>query len=96
MTILFSPSFLKDAGIADILIGQDDLLSLPSVIRLSRKFRRITRQNLVLCAAASAAGILMASGVLWPWNAPFLPLAAAGIGLLFSLAIWFNSLRLRG
>ncbi len=96
VTILFSPSFLKDAGIADILIGQDDLLSLPSVIRLSRKFRRITRQNLVLCAAASAAGILMASGVLWPWNAPFLPLAAAGIGLLFSLAIWFNSLRLRG
>lgn len=75
----------SDAAIeaADIVIMNDNLLSLSKAMRIARKATRIAKENTVFAIAVKAAVlVLSASGVASMWMAVFADVGVAVIAIL--------------
>lgn len=75
---------------ADVVVLNDDLGALSSLVRLSRALRRVVIQNIVFSLLTKV--LLVAAGVIWPLS--FWIAVAGDMGV--SLLVTANSLRLRG
>ena len=79
---------------ADITILHGDLRRLLEVIRLSRRTRRIIRQNLFWAFIYNTVGVPIAAGVLYPVFGLLLsPIFASAAMSFSSLSVVLNSLR---
>ncbi len=75
----------SDAAIeaADVVIMNDNLLSLSKAMRIARKATRIAKENTVFAIAVKAAVlVLSASGVASMWMAVFADVGVAVIAIL--------------
>jgi Cu+-exporting ATPase len=81
---------------ADVTVMHHDLTALASAIGLSRRIRRVIRQNLFWAFAYNALLIPIAAGVLYPRFGVLLRPQWAGAAMaLSSISVALNSLRLR-
>jgi len=84
----------KDAG--DIILINNELLSVEKSIKLSVESIKIIKQNLFWAFAYNSLGIPLAAGVLYPTFGLMLSPMYAGIAMSFSsVAVVLNSLRLK-
>lgn len=84
----------KDAG--DIILVNNELLSVEKSIKLSVESIKIIKQNLFWAFAYNTLGIPLAAGVLYPTFGLMLSPMYAGIAMSFSsVAVVLNSLRLK-
>ncbi|PHO09187.1 copper-translocating P-type ATPase [Malaciobacter canalis] len=84
----------KDAG--DIILINNELLSVEKSIKLSVESIKIIKQNLFWAFAYNTLGIPLAAGVLYPAFGLMLSPMYAGIAMSFSsVAVVLNSLRLK-
>lgn len=84
----------KDAG--DIILINNELLSVEKSIKLSVESIKIIKQNLFWAFAYNTLGIPLAAGVLYPTFGLMLSPMYAGIAMSFSsVAVVLNSLRLK-
>lgn len=80
----------------DITLMRDDLLLVPSAIKLSSLTMRIIKQNLFWAFFYNSIGIPVAAGVLYPLFGILLnPMFAAAAMALSSVSVVSNALRLR-
>lgn len=87
-----------DVAIAssDITLIAGHLQSLVTALQLSRATIQNVRQNLFFAFIYNVAGIPIAAGILYPWNAWLLNPMLAGAAMAFSsLSVVLNALRLR-
>lgn len=84
----------KDAG--DIILVNNEMLSVTKSINLSAATMRIIKQNLFWAFIYNALGIPIAAGILYPiWGVMLTPMYA-GIAMSFSsVTVVLNSLRLK-
>jgi Cu2+-exporting ATPase len=81
---------------AKMTIISNDLLVIPSAIKLSRQTVRTIRQNLFWAFIYNIIGIPVAAGVLFPFNGFLLnPMIAGAAMALSSVSVVSNSLRLK-
>jgi len=81
---------------SDITLMRDDLLLVPSAIKLSSLTMRIVKQNLFWAFFYNSAGIPIAAGVLFPFFGILLnPMFAAAAMAMSSVSVVSNALRLR-
>lgn len=81
---------------SDITLIRDDLILVPSAIKLSFLTMRIIRQNLFWAFFYNVIGIPVAAGVLYPFFGILLnPMFAAAAMALSSVSVVTNALRLR-
>jgi len=81
---------------ADITVMNPDLRALASAVRLSRRIRRVIRENLFWAFAYNLALIPVAAGALYPFFGVLLRPQWAGAAMAFSsVSVALNSLRLR-
>ncbi len=81
---------------ADITVMNPDLRALVSAVALSRRIRRVIRQNLFWAFAYNIVLIPVAAGALFPFFGVMLkPEFAGGAMALSSVSVALNSLRLR-
>jgi Cu+-exporting ATPase len=81
---------------ADITLVQGDLRSIAKAVRLSRAVMRNIRQNLFFTFIYSAAGIPIATGVLYPITGALLsPIIAGAARAISPVPVISNALRLR-
>ncbi len=81
---------------SDITLIRDDLLLVPSAIKLSFLTMRIIKQNLFWAFFYNVIGIPVAAGVLYPFFGILLnPMYAAAAMALSSVSVVTNALRLR-
>jgi len=81
---------------ADIVLMNNDLISVPASIDLSRKTIKNIKQNLFWAFFYNTAGIPIAMGLLHVFGGPLLnPMIAAGAMSLSSVSVVSNALRLR-
>jgi len=81
---------------SDITLMSDDLLSVPTAIRLSFQTMRVIRQNLFWAFFYNSLGIPIAAGALYPFFGILLsPVFAAAAMAMSSVSVVSNSLRLR-
>lgn len=84
----------KDAG--DIILVNNELLSVLKSIKLSTQSMKIVKQNLFWAFIYNALGIPLAAGVLYPIYGVMLSPMYAGIAMSFSsVTVVLNSLRLK-
>jgi len=84
----------KDAG--DIVLVNNELLSIIKSINLSIETMKIVKQNLFWAFAYNTLGIPIAAGVLFPFFGIMLTPMYAGIAMSFSsVTVVLNSLRLK-
>lgn len=84
----------KDAG--DIILINNELLSITKSINLSTQTMKIIKQNLFWAFIYNAIGIPIAAGILYPVNGLMLTPMYAGIAMSFSsVTVVLNSLRLK-
>ena len=80
----------------DVTLMTDDLLRIPTLLRLSHKSMRIIRQNLFLAFVYNVISIPLAAGVLYvPLGWMLDPMVASAAMALSSVSVVVNSLRLR-
>jgi Cu+-exporting ATPase len=81
---------------SDITLMRDDLLLVPSAIKLSSLTMRIIKQNLFWAFFYNSAGIPIAAGVLYPFFGILLnPMFAAAAMAMSSVSVVSNALRLK-
>lgn len=81
---------------ADIVLMRNDLMDVPTAIRLSKSTIRNIKQNLFWAFAYNVAGIPMAAGVYYLFGGPLLnPMFAAGAMAFSSVCVVTNALRLK-
>ncbi|HYA42641.1 MAG TPA: heavy metal translocating P-type ATPase [Syntrophobacteraceae bacterium] len=81
---------------SDITLMRDDLLLVPSAIKLSSLTMRIVKQNLFWAFFYNSAGIPIAAGALFPFFGILLnPMFAAAAMAMSSVSVVSNALRLR-
>ena len=81
---------------SDITLIRDDLVLVPSAIRLSSLTMRVIKQNLFWAFFYNSIGIPIAAGVLYPFFGILLnPMFAAAAMALSSVSVVTNALRLR-
>ncbi|MDD2361987.1 MAG: heavy metal translocating P-type ATPase [Oscillospiraceae bacterium] len=82
---------------ADIVLMRNDLMDVPTAIKLSQSTIRIIKQNLFWAFGYNVAGIPIAAGVLYIFGGPLLnPMFAAAAMSLSSITVLTNALRLKG
>ena len=80
----------------DVVLMRPDLELVAAAVLLSRRTRRVMRQNLFWAFVYNVIGIPVAAGVLYPVFGWLLsPVLASGAMALSSLSVVSNSLRLR-
>jgi Cu+-exporting ATPase len=81
---------------ADITILHGDLRRIAEMIHLSRRTRRVVRQNLFWAFVYNTVGVPVAAGILYPFFGLLLsPIIASAAMSFSSLSVVLNSLRLR-
>ncbi len=81
---------------ADIVLVRNDLLGIPTAIKLSRSTMRNIHQNLGWAFGYNVAGIPIAAGILYPFSGMLLsPMFAAAAMSLSSVSVLLNALRLK-
>jgi Cu+-exporting ATPase len=84
------------AEAGDVVLMRDDLALVATAIGLSRRTRRIMRQNLFWAFVYNTIGIPVAAGVLYPaFGIRLSPVLASAAMALSSVSVVTNSLRLR-
>ena len=81
---------------ADIVLVRNDLLGIPTAIKLSKSTMRNIHQNLGWAFGYNMAGIPIAAGLLSIFGGPLLsPMIAAAAMSLSSVSVLLNALRLK-
>lgn len=80
---------------ADIVLRQNDLRHLETILSTSQKMLRIIRQNLFWAFIYNILLIPIAAGVLYPWGILLNPMIAGAAMALSSVFVVMNSLRLK-
>jgi Cu+-exporting ATPase len=81
---------------ADITVLHGDLRRIAEMINLSRRTRRVVRQNLFWAFVYNTVGVPVAAGILYPFFGLLLsPILASAAMSFSSLSVVHNSLRLR-
>ncbi|MDI6809025.1 MAG: heavy metal translocating P-type ATPase [Candidatus Eisenbacteria bacterium] len=81
---------------SDITLISDDLMGVPSAVKLSKATMNTIKQNLFWASIYNLAGIPIAAGVLYPLNGVVLNPMIASLAMAFSsVSVVTNSLRLR-
>ena len=80
---------------ADIILMQDDLSKIVSLLHISKKTVKIIKQNLFWAFIYNILMIPLAIGLLKPFGFSISPMIASLFMTLSSLTVVFNSLRLR-
>lgn len=80
---------------ADIVLRQNDLRHLETILTTSQKMLRIIRQNLFWAFIYNILLIPIAAGVLYPWGILLNPMIAGAAMALSSVFVVMNSLRLK-
>ena len=80
---------------ADIILIQDDLSKIISLLNISKKTVRIIKQNLFWAFIYNILMIPLAIGIFKPFGLSISPMIASISMALSSLCVVFNSLRLR-
>ncbi|MDY2735117.1 heavy metal translocating P-type ATPase [Intestinibacter sp.] len=81
---------------ADIVLMKNDLMDVPTAIKLSKDTIRNIKQNLFWAFGYNTIGIPVAAGVLYIFGGPLLnPMIAAAAMSLSSVSVVSNALRLR-
>ena len=81
---------------ADIVLMKNDLMDVPTAIKLSKDTIRNIKQNLFWAFGYNTIGIPVAAGVLYIFGGPLLnPMIAAAAMCLSSVSVVSNALRLR-
>ncbi len=81
---------------ADIVLMKNDLIDVPTAIKLSKDTIRNIKQNLFWAFGYNTIGIPVAAGVLYIFGGPLLnPMIAAAAMSLSSVSVVSNALRLR-
>jgi len=81
---------------ADIVLMHNDLLAVPTAIKLSKSTLRNIKQNLFWAFGYNVAGIPLAAGLLYALGGPLLnPMFAAAAMSLSSVSVVTNALRLK-
>jgi len=94
ITLNSGSDITKDAG--DIILINNDLLSVLKSINLSQKAMRTIKQNLFWAFIYNAIGIPLAAGIFYPLMGIMLTPMYAGIAMSFSsVTVVLNSLRLK-
>lgn len=83
-------------AVADVTLLSGDLRNLPVALRLSHATMGNIRQNLGFAFGYNIIGIVIATGILYPWFGWLLNPAIAGTAMaLSSISVVMNALRLR-
>ena len=94
VTLNSGSDITKDAG--DIILVNNELLSVLKSIKLSTQSMKIVKQNLFWAFIYNALGIPLAAGILYPVYGVMLSPMYAGIAMSFSsVTVVLNSLRLK-
>lgn len=81
---------------ADVTLVKGDLMGIVKAIRLSRAMMRNIRQNLFFAFIYNLLGVLIATGIFYPWIALLLNPIVAALAMSFSsISVIMNALRLR-
>jgi Cu+-exporting ATPase len=81
---------------ADIVLMKNDLMDVPTAIKLSKDTIRNIKQNLFWAFGYNTIGIPVAAGILYIFGGPLLnPMIAAAAMSLSSVSVVSNALRLR-
>lgn len=80
---------------ADIVLRQNDLRQLTTILSTSKQMVRIIRQNLFWAFIYNILLIPIAAGVLYPWGVLLNPMIAGGAMAFSSIFVVMNSLRLK-
>lgn len=81
---------------SDITLMHNDLLSVITAVRISKRIRRVIKQNLAWAFAYNIVLIPLAAGVFYPKWGILIPPSAAGAAMaLSSVSVVMNSLRLK-
>ena len=81
---------------ADMVLMKNDLLSVPTAIKLSKKTVKNIKENLFWAFIYNAAGIPLAAGVFYAFGGPLLdPMFAAAAMSMSSVSVLTNALRLK-
>jgi Cu2+-exporting ATPase len=80
---------------ADIVLRQNDLRQLTSILSTSKQMLQIIRQNLFWAFIYNILLIPIAAGILYPWGILLNPMIAGGAMALSSIFVVMNSLRLK-
>jgi len=80
---------------ADVVLRQNDLRQLTSILSTSKQMLRIIRQNLFWAFIYNILLIPIAAGVLYPWGILLNPMIAGGAMAFSSIFVVMNSLRLK-
>lgn len=81
---------------ADIVLIKNDLLGIPTAIKLSKSTMRNIRENLCWAFGYNTAGIPIAAGLLYPiWGILLSPMIGAAAMSLSSVSVLLNALRLK-
>ncbi|RXK14156.1 copper-translocating P-type ATPase [Halarcobacter mediterraneus] len=94
ITLNSGSDITKDAG--DIILVNNELLSITKSINLSFQTMKIIKQNLFWAFIYNIIGIPLAAGILYSFNGLMLSPVYAGIAMSFSsVTVVLNSLRLK-
>jgi len=80
---------------ADVVLRQNDLRQIQSILFTSKQMLRIIRQNLFWAFIYNILLIPIAAGILYPYGILLNPMIAGGAMALSSLFVVMNSLRLK-
>jgi Cu2+-exporting ATPase len=80
---------------ADIVLRQNDLRQLETILSTSKQMLKIIRQNLFWAFIYNILLIPIAAGILYPWGILLNPMIAGAAMALSSIFVVMNSLRLK-